>query len=98
MTLLQAPAQAAEGWFQGMNLSDIFEYMSPAEHAACYAALLAHTPPGARLVYWNMLAPRGRPPELAARVLSLDELAAGLHARDRAWFYQALHVDEALAP
>ena len=81
-----------------MNLSDIFEYMSVAEHAACYAALLDRARPGARLVYWNMLAPRARPEPLAGRARPLADLAASLHARDRAWFYQRLHVDEALGP
>jgi S-adenosylmethionine-diacylglycerol 3-amino-3-carboxypropyl transferase len=68
--------------------------MSPEEHADCYARLVAAASPRARFVYWNMLVPRGIPGSLAARVRSLDDVATGLHARDRAWFYSALHVDE----
>lgn len=89
-------AEAAAGPFAGFNLSDIFEYMSPSEHERCYATLLDHARPGARLVYWNMLAPRARPANLAARARPLAALATELHARDRAWFYQRLHVDEVL--
>jgi S-adenosylmethionine-diacylglycerol 3-amino-3-carboxypropyl transferase len=85
---------AGEGRFDGFNLSDIFEYMSPAEHERCYAALIDRANPGARLAYWNMLAPRGCPAGETGRVSPLTGLAASLHARDRAWFYQAFHVDE----
>jgi S-adenosylmethionine-diacylglycerol 3-amino-3-carboxypropyl transferase len=85
---------AGEGRFDGFNLSDIFEYMSPAEHERCYGALLDRANPGARLVYWNMLAPRCCPAAETGRVSPLAELATRLHARDRAWFYQAFHVDE----
>jgi S-adenosylmethionine-diacylglycerol 3-amino-3-carboxypropyl transferase len=86
--------EAGEGPFDGFNLSDVFEYMSPAEHEAAYAALVARARPGARLAYWNLLAPRGRPESLAGRVDALRAEAAALHARDRAWFYGAFHVDE----
>ena len=90
------PAEDAPGPFDGFNLSDIFEYMAPEEHERVYGELLARARPGARLVYWNMLAPRRRPEALADRVRELEELARELHARDRAWFYQALRVDEVL--
>ncbi len=85
--------EAGAGRFDGFNLSDVFEYMAPAEHARCYAALVERATPGARLVYWNLLAPRTRPPALAHRVAPLREEARALHARDLAWFYGALHVD-----
>ncbi len=84
----------ATGRFDGFNLSDLFEYMSPDEHAACYARLVASAASRARLVYWNMLVPRGIPEGVATQVHSLGELATSLHARDRAWFYSRLHVDE----
>jgi len=93
-----APADATAGPFAGFNLSDIFEYMSPAEHERCYAALLDRASPGARLVYWNMLAPRARPERESARARPLAALARELHARDQAWFYQCLHVDEVVRP
>jgi S-adenosylmethionine-diacylglycerol 3-amino-3-carboxypropyl transferase len=82
------------GSFDGFNLSDIFEYMAPAEHARVYGALVERSRPGARLVYWNMLAPRSRPAEMGERVRPLASEADRLHRLDRAWFYQRLHVDE----
>jgi S-adenosylmethionine-diacylglycerol 3-amino-3-carboxypropyl transferase len=96
LTLLNGPAEAAEGPFHGFNLSDIFEYMSPAAHELAYAALLERAAPGARLAYWNLLAPRGPAPAVAHRVRPLDDEARRLHARDRAWFYQAFHLDEVI--
>ena len=89
-----AVEQAIEGRFDGFNLSDIFEYMSREQHARCYAAVLGHACAGARLVYWNMLAQRGRPESERRRARPLEDLARTLHARDRAWFYQRLLVDE----
>jgi S-adenosylmethionine-diacylglycerol 3-amino-3-carboxypropyl transferase len=94
LRLAEGPIEAAAGRFDGFNLSDVFEYMSGAEHERCYAALLERARPGARLVYWNLLAPRARPPALADRARPLAPLAEALHARDRAWFYQRLEVDE----
>jgi S-adenosylmethionine-diacylglycerol 3-amino-3-carboxypropyl transferase len=87
-------AQLDIGRFDGHNLSDIFEYMSAHEHERCYRALISRARPGARLAYWNMLVPRGCPPDLGGRVRPLDDLALSLHARDRAWFYQHFHLDE----
>jgi len=89
-----AVEQAIDGRFDGFNLSDVFEYMSPDEHGRCYEAILGHARAGARIVYWNMLAPRGRPESQAHRARPLADLARDLHARDRAWFYQRLLVDE----
>ena len=90
--------QAAPGPFDGFNLSDVFEYLEPAAAARLYHACAATARPGARLVYWNMLAPRARPAALAGAITPLADLAAALHAGDRAWFYGRLHVDEVIAP
>lgn len=96
LRVLQAPAETVDGPFHGFNLSDIFEYMSDTEHARAYRALVERAAPGARLVYWNMLVPRARP-DANAGTVPLTELAQSLHARDQAWFYQRLHVDECTA-
>jgi S-adenosylmethionine-diacylglycerol 3-amino-3-carboxypropyl transferase len=97
VTLVRGPAEAVDGPFHGFNLSDIFEYMSPAVHEHVYTALVARASPGARLAYWNMLAPRGAAAGVADQVHPLNVLAGDLHARDKAWFYQAFHVDEVAA-
>jgi len=88
-----ATTTQVDGW----NLSDIFEYMSPAEHEQAYARLLEATRIGGRLVYWNMMVPRTAPPACAARVRSHTEEALALHRRDRAFFYRALMIEERIA-
>lgn len=94
LRLVRGAAEEVDGPFVGFNLSDIFEYMSESVHERVYAALVDRAMPGARLAYWNMLAPRGPATGVVDRIRPLDELAASLHDRDRAWFYQAFHVDE----
>ncbi len=71
----------------GFNLSDIFEYMSPEAHAAAYATILAASNPGARIAYWNMMAPRRAPAALADRVTPQPEAEARLKPLDKAFFY-----------
>lgn len=80
--------------FDGFNLSDIFEYMAPDTFASVYADVIAAANPGARLVYWNMMAPRRVPPALAARVTTLTALEDTLKALDKAFFYSDFVVEE----
>ena len=80
----------------GFNLSDIFEYMSEANAHRLLEKLIGSGRQGARLVYWNLLAPRRRPDRLAHRLRPLEELAAGLLRMDKAFFYSALNVEEIL--
>jgi S-adenosylmethionine-diacylglycerol 3-amino-3-carboxypropyl transferase len=80
----------------GFNLSDIFEYMSEANAHRLLEKLISTGRKGARLVYWNLLAPRRRPERLAHRLRPLEELARGLLRMDRAFFYSALNVEEIL--
>ncbi len=89
-----AAARYGADGFDGYNLSDIFEYMDEDSGARLYGKLLEHSRPGARLAYWNMLVPRRCPLRFADCVTSLDDLAASLFARDRAFFYSAFRVDE----
>lgn len=76
------------------NLSDLFEYVSEAHYHRMLAGLVRAGRPGARLVYWNMLAPRRRPESMAAQLRRLDDLAAPLHLQDKAFFYSALRIEE----
>ena len=85
----------AGGGYDGFNLSDIFEYMGPPLCREVYGRLLSLARPGARIAYWNMLAPRQCPPELVARVRSVGDVASALFRRDRAFFYSAFVLEEA---
>jgi len=83
-----------DGAVHGCNLSDIFEYMSLDEYRRSLDRLCRALAPGARLAYWNMLAPRRRPDDMAAVLRPLLDLAARLHAEDKAFFYSAFVVEE----
>ncbi len=78
----------------GFNLSDIFEYMSPPVFAQVYDSILGAAAPGARLVYWNMMAPRRVPAHLSARVTRLRKLEDDLKSRDKAFFYSDFVIEE----
>ncbi|MDD2867062.1 DUF3419 family protein [Neomegalonema sp.] len=87
------PGERADGY----NLSDIFEYMPPEAFARIYASLLDKASPGARLVYWNMMAPR-RGADLAGsagRAIRRADLEQAGAAMDKAFFYSDFIVEEA---
>jgi S-adenosylmethionine-diacylglycerol 3-amino-3-carboxypropyl transferase len=105
LTLYTGPVDAAAGEFRGdgrddgfdgFNLSDVFEYLDEETSAAVYGRLLDAARPGARLAYWNMLVPRRLAPLFPERARPLDDEARRLFARDRAFFYSAFVLDEAL--
>jgi S-adenosylmethionine-diacylglycerol 3-amino-3-carboxypropyl transferase len=87
-------AEEEPGTIGAYNLSDIFEYMSEANAEALMAKCAEAGRPGARLAYWNMLAPRSRPESLAEVLDPRTGLAAELFARDKAFFYSAFRVEE----
>ena len=88
--LARSPARS----FDRFNLSDIFEYVSPENYHQLLEGIVCASRPGARLAYWNMLAPRARPEHMRDRLVPLATLAARLHAADRAFFYSAFRVEE----
>jgi len=81
------------GRFDAWNLSDIFEYMPEPAYHRLLERIAAHSNPGARLAYWNMLAPRSRPPSMAAMLEPMDDLATRLHLEDKAFFYSRFVVE-----
>lgn len=76
------------------NLSDIFEYMSLENYRQLLGRIVTASAPGARLAYWNMLAPRSRPEAMKDRLIPQTDLARRLHQADRAFFYSAFIVEE----
>ena len=86
--------QEPEVKYDAFNLSDIFEYMSETAFHGLLDKIVAASRNGARLAYWNMLAPRSRPAALANRLHSLDGLSAALLDEDRAFFYSRFVVEE----
>jgi S-adenosylmethionine-diacylglycerol 3-amino-3-carboxypropyl transferase len=82
--------------YDAFNLSDIFEYMSEENTARLLGQLVAASNRGARLAYWNMLAPRSRPESLAHRLHSCEAEASALFETDRAFFYSRFVVEEVI--
>jgi S-adenosylmethionine-diacylglycerol 3-amino-3-carboxypropyl transferase len=80
--------------FDCFNLSDIFEYMSPRASEQLLRLIVAASRPAARLAYWNMLTPRGRPQSMVALLDPLPELSASLFRQDKAFFYSAFVVEQ----
>ncbi|MCB0183343.1 MAG: DUF3419 family protein [Caldilineaceae bacterium] len=78
------------------NLSNIFEYMSLANYTALLQGLVSVATAQARLLYWNMLAPRSCPLALRGRLQPLRALADALHSQDKAIFYSALQIEEVI--
>jgi S-adenosylmethionine-diacylglycerol 3-amino-3-carboxypropyl transferase len=85
---------AADGSVDRFNMSDIFEYISPAGCERVFDDIVRSGRRCARVAYWNMLAPRRRPQRLSARLCTLDELSARLHDRAMTVFYGGFFVDE----
>jgi S-adenosylmethionine-diacylglycerol 3-amino-3-carboxypropyl transferase len=83
--------------YDAFNLSDIFEYMSEANTAALLGKIADASRPGARLAYWNMLAPRSRPESMAHRLLTHTAEADSLLEQDRAFFYSRFVIEEVVA-
>ena len=82
--------------FDGFNLSDIFEYMDVDLVQRTAGALLKNATGGARLAYWNMLAPRQISRLFPGKMQCLQPLSSDLFRKDRAFFYQAFYVDEVM--
>jgi len=80
--------------FDGFNLSDIFEYMNYNQYEEEVRNILDHTYPGARLVYWNMLADRKQINGLETNMRFLDQEASELFKQDKAFFYKSLIIGE----
>ncbi len=80
--------------FDRFNLSDIFEYMSEPSTEALLRRIAGAARPGARLAYWNMLAPRQRPDSLRGLLEPLGELADECFRADKAFFYRRFVVEE----
>lgn len=82
--------------FDGFNLSDIFEYLSPKQCEAVYGELLDTARAKARFAYWNMLAPRDCPARYLNRVTPLFKKSKDLFLQDRAFFYSRFVLEEVL--
>lgn len=90
----QVLAEQPPGSLDGCNLSDIFEYMSPADYEQLLAEFVRVGAAGCRLVYWNVVANRHSPETLRHALRPNRALADRLHQQDKAFFYRDFVVEE----
>ncbi|MFT5881903.1 MAG: S-adenosylmethionine-diacylglycerol 3-amino-3-carboxypropyl transferase [Crocinitomicaceae bacterium] len=93
---LESVLESGSSRFDAFNLSDIFEYMSAENTQTLLEQIHQHSSTGARLAYWNMLAPRSRPNSMAHQLKTLDALGANLLEEDKAFFYSKFIVEEVI--
>ena len=76
------------------NLSNIFEYVSLPGYHELLHELVRASRDEARMVYWNLFAERRRPASMADEIKPLENLATKLFTQDKAFFYQAIVIEE----
>jgi S-adenosylmethionine-diacylglycerol 3-amino-3-carboxypropyl transferase len=87
--LLQVPPRSIDAF----NLSNVAEYMSLRGYHRLLEAVRRAAAPGARVAYWNLLAPRHRPARMGSWLAERAEAARRLHAVARTFFYDALVLE-----
>ncbi|MGJ8657409.1 MAG: DUF3419 family protein [Akkermansiaceae bacterium] len=83
--------------FDAYNLSDIFEYMSDENTQKLLENIHHGSHPKARIVYWNMLAPRASNSSLHHKINPLTQLSEELFLQDKAFFYSKFIVEEVIS-
>jgi len=93
--ILPVEDAADRGGWEAMNLSDIFEYMSPDLFRRFAGRLRSGCAPEARVAHWNLFAPR-RLCQVERGFRHLEEESIGLFGKDRACFYLDFRLEEAV--
>ncbi len=75
------------------NLSNVFEFMSPATYHRLLLDLRRAGCPGGRLVYWNQIVDRHRPPSFAHCLQPMTAIAQSLYQQDQVCFYRNLVIE-----
>ena len=87
-------AQCEPESFSAFNYSNVFEYLSEAQHRRILELTIRAARPGARIAYWNLFVPRCRPEALADRITRNEALGATLIQRDRSFVYGDFQVEQ----
>lgn len=89
-------AIAQYGMFDYMNLSNIFEYMSPEQFETVARGLLNGLNTGGKLAYWNLMVTRSIAGRFSNEVKNHEQLSNQLSGVDKGFFYQQFHLDQKL--
>lgn len=84
------------GKFDGMNLSDIFEYMDPKTFAQIGKSLYAGLNEGGTIGYWNLMVPRVLSNDLPEHFELNEALSSALTSIDKGFFYYGFYSDKAI--
>ena len=77
------------------NLSDVGEYVAPEAFHRLLREVRRTATGGARIAYWNLLAPRGHPADLDASLEHRASFSTALHQRAQAFFYSRFVLEVA---
>lgn len=86
-------AATDRGTYSAFSLSDIFEWMSPAEHERVLRATIRAARAGARLCYYNNLVLRRCPASLAQAFETDETFGDLLHRQDRSFLYRRFAIE-----
>lgn len=70
------------------------EHLHPAAYHAQLDRLMRACRRGGRIIHWNLLVPRARPPEIDARLIPQSDLSRRLHERDHGFYHHSVVVEE----
>ena len=87
-----------DGTVSKFDFSNVFEWVSPADHGAALAEAVRVARDGAVVVYRNLIVPRERPASLAARLEPDRPLADALADRDLSFLYARYVVERVRKP
>ncbi len=85
-------ATLPDATIDGFNLSNVFEWVSPAVFERTLREIHRVARPGARLCYRNLLVHRRHPPSLDTHFVADDELAQRLLYEDRSFVYSNFEI------
>jgi S-adenosylmethionine-diacylglycerol 3-amino-3-carboxypropyl transferase len=86
-------AATPRGSYSAFSFSDIFEWMSPAEHEDVLRAAIRAARPGTRLCYYNNLVLRRCPASLAPDLDTDETLGDQLNNEDRSFVYRRFAIE-----
>ena len=99
LTIIEGTLESAlaEQKYDAYNLSDIFEYMSEENTQNLLKIIHKSSNSNARIVYWNMLAPRASNSFIHHKIKPLTQLSEELFLQDKAFFYSKFVVEETIS-
>lgn len=83
------------GKFDGMNLSNIFEYMDNALFTQTAQALVEGLEKDGKVAYWNLMVPRQMSKVLPTQLTYEQEVSLRLSRQDKGFFYNQFFVEKA---